>query len=76
MEALKGSCGMTSRMDGQEGSIFWFSFPYRPDTVANDYNIEHRPSNNADQIVRTCSSLESSVDFTSHINKGENKIII
>ncbi len=74
MEALKGSCGMTARKDGQEGSIFWFSFPYRPDTVANDYNIEHRPSNCTERIVRTCSSMESSVDFTScHINKGENK---
>ena len=79
MEALKGSCGMTSRKDGQEGSIFWFSFPYRPDSVANDYINEHGTRDGTNEIVRTCSSfhtfgsMENSGDVTpSNFNKGES----
>ena len=32
MEALHGSCGIKSRSDGRDGSVFWFAFPYRPDS--------------------------------------------
>ena len=32
MQALHGDCGLTARKDGKQGSVFWFSFPYRPDT--------------------------------------------
>ena len=32
MQALRGDCGLTARKDGKQGSVFWFSFPYRPDT--------------------------------------------
>ena len=31
VEALGGSCGVESRPDGEEGSLIWFTFPYRPD---------------------------------------------
>jgi len=31
MEALKGSCGVEDRRDGQQGSLFWFKLPYLPD---------------------------------------------
>ena len=34
-EALGGSCGVSSRSDGERGSMFWFAFPYRPDTTAD-----------------------------------------
>eukprot|EP00981_Chlorochromonas_danica_P011552 scaffold4102_cov174-Ochromonas_danica.AAC.6 len=34
LEALNGDCGVTSRRDGRQGSLFWFSFPYRPDAEA------------------------------------------
>ena len=33
MEALGGDCGMQERKDGTSGSLFWFAFPYRPDTT-------------------------------------------
>ena len=32
VEAIGGSCGVDDRSDGQQGSSFWFTFPYRPDT--------------------------------------------
>jgi CheY-like chemotaxis protein len=31
IRALNGSRGVTSRMDGKQGSVFWFAIPYRPD---------------------------------------------
>jgi signal transduction histidine kinase/CheY-like chemotaxis protein len=34
IEALEGSCGVSSRSDGEQGSMFWFAFPYRPDESA------------------------------------------
>ena len=31
MEAMNGRYGVMRRRDGQQGSLFWFSMPYRPD---------------------------------------------
>ncbi len=31
VEALNGSYGVMKRGDGKQGSLFWFSIPYRPD---------------------------------------------
>eukprot|EP01031_Cornospumella_fuschlensis_P027793 gene27793-33568_t len=31
VEALRGQCGVCRRRDGQRGSLFWFTIPYRPD---------------------------------------------
>jgi signal transduction histidine kinase len=31
MDAVKGKYGVRSRNDGQQGSIFWFAIPYKPD---------------------------------------------
>jgi signal transduction histidine kinase/DNA-binding NarL/FixJ family response regulator len=37
VEALGGSCNLSSRSDGNSGCVFSFSFPYRPDlSVVND----------------------------------------
>ena len=34
MQALHGDCGVKARKDRKQGSVFWFSFPYRPDTLS------------------------------------------
>lgn len=31
VEALEGCVGVEARADGRQGSLFWFSFPYKPD---------------------------------------------
>ncbi len=33
IEALKGKYGVHQRVDGKQGSVFWFSIPYRADAV-------------------------------------------
>jgi CheY-like chemotaxis protein len=35
IDALRGSNGVTGRLDGKQGSMFWFTFPYRPDEAAH-----------------------------------------
>jgi CheY-like chemotaxis protein len=39
IETLHGKCGVKKRRDEKAGSIFWFSFPYRPDEVAAAVNF-------------------------------------
>ena len=34
IEALGGQYGVCNRSDGAQGSMFWFTFPYRPDEAA------------------------------------------
>ena len=48
IEALGGKCGCTSRSDGDpEGSMFWFTFPYRNDlavmssTLSKDFSRDN-----------------------------------
>lgn len=33
IEALKGKYGVHQRDDGKQGSVFWFTLPYKPDTI-------------------------------------------
>ena len=41
VEALGGSNGISDRTDGKQGSMFWFTFPYRPDEAAmSELNCE------------------------------------
>jgi CheY-like chemotaxis protein len=35
IEALKGQYGVKKREDGLQGSVFWFSIPYRPDKIVS-----------------------------------------
>ncbi|OYX03948.1 MAG: hypothetical protein B7Z05_08990, partial [Thiotrichales bacterium 32-46-8] len=34
IDAIHGQYGVTRRPDGEQGSLFWFTIPYRPDTVS------------------------------------------
>jgi hypothetical protein len=73
MEVLKGSCGMSPRSDGQEGSIFWFAFPYRPDVIAEDFN--NNGTGQLSQCATTLNSFDMSInnsseDVNSSIAKG------
>ena len=36
VEALKGQYGVMKRPDGAQGSLFWFSIPYRPDPFSSN----------------------------------------
>jgi CheY-like chemotaxis protein len=35
IRALEGTCGVRDRADGKQGSVFWFTFPYRPDELSD-----------------------------------------
>ena len=36
VEAMKGTYGVQHRRDGKHGTLFWFSIPYKPDTVTEE----------------------------------------
>jgi CheY-like chemotaxis protein len=40
IKALQGQYGAGGREDGAQGSEFWFSIPYRPDTELNDDSVK------------------------------------
>mmetsp|Transcript_26928 Transcript_26928/g.25788 ORF Transcript_26928/g.25788 Transcript_26928/m.25788 type:complete len:815 (-) Transcript_26928:30-2474(-) len=56
IESLGGECGIKDRDDGKQGTVVWFSFPYRPDRT--------RSLSVHSKSTRSCSynSAESSVD--------------
>ena len=33
IQSLEGMCGVRNRDDDKQGSVFWFTFPYRPDEI-------------------------------------------
>ena len=39
-DAIGGSCGVNDREDKEQGSSFWFTFPYRPETIENENEID------------------------------------
>eukprot|EP01037_Dinobryon_pediforme_P037103 gene37103-44404_t len=43
IDALGGRCGVMERADGKAGSLFWFSFPYRPDSSSSS-GVPESPS--------------------------------
>ena len=67
IEALGGNCGCTDRRDGQPGSLFWFTFPYRSDESTSAFMIKQQQSlrastkSNGDEVYDksgdTCRSL-------------------
>jgi CheY-like chemotaxis protein len=54
IEALKGQYGVKKREDGLQGSVFWFSIPYRPDTIIT--SLAKRFMTSAPNTTNTSSS--------------------
>lgn len=73
IEALGGEVGVASREDGQEGSVFWFTFPYRMDYSSDCSSNEEfivKPIRNSSLIPSTVSSplaRRSSLATSKHI---------
>jgi signal transduction histidine kinase len=44
IDALKGQYGVKKRSDGNQGSVFWFTIPYRPDTMIKEMMISRDSS--------------------------------
>jgi CheY-like chemotaxis protein/signal transduction histidine kinase len=57
IEALTGNYGVRERKDGKQGSLFWFKFPYYPDT----------------NIIDNGNPLRSSMDRSKKSNHGKRR---
>ncbi len=59
MKALHGSYGVRKRKDGKQGSLFWFTVPYKPDltsyTAAKDTTILFEQPADTTYSSRQCS---------------------
>jgi CheY-like chemotaxis protein len=44
IDALKGQYGVKKRSDGNQGSVFWFTVPYRPDHMIKEMMISRDSS--------------------------------
>ena len=84
IEALGGKCGVRNRSDGQQGSVFWFSFPYRPDTVAAEEAaftttiVAMTTTVSATDVIASSvpSTNSSSIDFLATLYGSHNKVAI
>jgi len=67
MDAIHGFYGVHSRNDGQQGSVFWFAIPYRPDTVMASYDEEvmNNNNNNQNKVISPSLSFPPRSPFTS-----------
>eukprot|EP00981_Chlorochromonas_danica_P011538 scaffold4094_cov201-Ochromonas_danica.AAC.8 len=61
VEALHGQCGVMHRRDGQQGSLFWFTMPYRPDCSVSYASEGLRLSPRAIRRVDPLDALRQSV---------------
>jgi CheY-like chemotaxis protein len=66
VEALRGQYGVCKRPDGGQGSVFWFSVPYRPDALTAALNSE---SSAASSTVISLSD-ESALDIQDTLEIG------
>lgn len=44
MESIGGACGVRDRLDKKRGCLFWFCFPYKPDSSIYSLNSTSVPS--------------------------------
>ena len=82
MEALGGTYAVLDRDDGQQGSIFWFSFPYIPDTSPVNDGIlctrepESRKSTVSKLRILLCDDSASIVKVTSRfLEQNGHKVV-
>ena len=63
VEALKGQYGVARRPDGEQGSLFWFTIPYRPDDISAKLSertdIDANGANEPYQQTEACPQKES-----------------
>lgn len=68
VEVLRGKCGVSNRVDGKQGSCFWFYFPYLPDHQASDLaaavgKVDHRVSSMMVPVPKELSVRTHSIDM-------------
>lgn len=74
IEALGGRCGCSNRRDQKQGSMFWFSFPYRPDKTADTADIAEAILEK--NIIPEESSSIDNIDNDSKLDTPEKRLRI
>ena len=73
LSALGGDCGVKGRNDNGPGSLFWFSFPYRPDQtmVSSRSDCNHTPTEYSHKQGAHALSLEQLTTLTTLVENQE-----
>lgn len=72
IDALGGRCGVMERADGKAGSLFWFSFPYRPDSSSSS-GVPESPSAAA---ARTALAINSNSRRSMLMSSGGPAVVL
>jgi CheY-like chemotaxis protein len=57
VDALNGKCGIRDRTDGNQGSCFWFTFPYRPDEEFAEMALRDQSTSDDFSNVKVADSI-------------------
>ncbi len=73
IEALRGTYGVRQRVDGKQGSVFWFTLPYKPDKLT----ALHYQAPSKDELATRgrLNSENSTISAGSIIIKSPSQII-
>ena len=69
IEALGGCYGVSDRSDGAQGSMFWFTFPYRPDATAR------LGSTSINSVVDSVSSHNFTIEHSAWMLKNTASVL-
>ncbi len=72
LEALHGFYGVQKRRDGQQGSLFWFAIPYRPDGVTAALITSKSRFNGSLDEVALKKLMSNFVDSTNNPDKSKS----
>lgn len=63
IEALEGKYGVKGRLDGTQGSVFWFTIPYRPDFAIAEHMHSEKKTDNIFHASRSNRSNRNDVNI-------------
>jgi CheY-like chemotaxis protein len=59
VEALGGECGVSNRADGLNGTLYWFTFPYKPAASSSTVITSHNTTSANGTASQTVSTLNA-----------------
>ena len=92
VEALQGTYGVMRRPDGEQGSLFWFTIPYRPDETSSNAHKQRDTVGSLDlsgkyvnaimshtlgvSSFAKCSAQEAPSDLPSSVDSPYNVLVV
>lgn len=75
LDALNGHYGAGPRPDGKQGSLFWFSFPYRPIEMRERENEEEEESDAEEPLEKDTDTVQADNETTQNIDVNTTSVV-